>query len=98
MQVPNHILERCEIHCGKDHVERIVRIKPVEPCECGRELDNTRIVRLALTVEPVRHWRAYCHTCKLVCPRHENTWRSAKEWNEIMRKCTYLDPKETGNV
>ena len=88
--IPKEILDRCEFKSSKqDSTEYLVRIKPVAPCECGKELDDTRRVRLAKTAEPIPHWREYCSTCKLVSIWGENNWMSAKDLNAIMRKADF---------
>ena len=88
--IPKEILDRCEFKSSKqDSTEYLVRIKPIAPCECGKELEDTRRVRLAKTVEPRPHWREYCITCKLVSIYNENTWMKPVELNAIMRSADF---------
>jgi hypothetical protein len=89
-EIPKEILDRCEFKSTKqDSTLYLTRIKPLEPCPCGKELDDTRRVRLARTVEPIPHWREYCQTCKLVSIMGENSWMRAAELNAIMRKADF---------
>jgi hypothetical protein len=93
-QIPKEILDRCEFRSTKaDSTEYLVRIKPIAPCECGAELDDTRRTRIQRTVEPKPHWREYCYTCKLVSVLGEGNWQSAKELNAKMRKLEYWQDK-----
>jgi hypothetical protein len=91
--IPKDILDRCTFKVDKDSTEYLVRIKPIDPCPCGKLLDDTRRVRLARTVEPIPHWREYCSTCKLVSIYNENTWMPAKDLNAIMRKADFSRDK-----
>jgi hypothetical protein len=92
--IPKDILDRCEFRStAQDSTEYLVRIKPLEDCPCGRELDNTRRVRLAKTVEPRPHWREYCITCKLVSVLDHNTWMPAKVLNDKLRTGKYSRDK-----
>lgn len=89
--IPKHIQDRCVFQpIGRDDpIKKIKSIKPIEPCPCGQELEDTRRVRLARTVEPILHWREYCNTCKLVSIAGENNWYTARDLNCIMRKADF---------
>jgi hypothetical protein len=93
--LPKDIEERITWDQRKDDstFDRVKSIRPVEPCECGKTLDEIRRVRLARTVEPIPHWREYCSTCKLVSIWRENNWMSAKDLNAIMRKADFSRDK-----
>ena len=85
-KIPKEILDRCEFRStAQDSTEYLVRITPLEDCPCGRELDNTRRVRLAKTKEPRPHWREYCITCKLVSVLNHNDWKTANALNAELR-------------
>lgn len=89
-EIPKEILDRCEFKNTKqDSTLYLTRIKPIAPCPCGQELDDTRRVRLAKTKEPVPHWREYCQTCRRVSIRGENNWMPPRELNAIMRKADF---------
>jgi hypothetical protein len=76
MQIPKDIESRITWTRRKDEAwNRVDCIQPVGPCEdCGRELTETRTVRLAPTQYPKLHWRKYCYTCKCVCVVGQDTW------------------------
>ena len=95
--IPKHIRDRCTFQsiAKGDPIEKIKSIKPVDPCPCGRELEDVRRVRLAKTVEPIPHWREYCNTCKLVSIAGENNWYPAKDLNCIMRKADFTPKNHT---
>ena len=86
-RIPTEISNRCTfVNTQYDqHNHRITAIKPIEPCPCGRELNDIRRVRLARTAEPQPHWREYCTTCRLVSIAGANDWMLAKELNIQMR-------------
>ena len=88
--IPKDILERCEFTTGiHDPTPYIKRIQPLDPCPCGKTLDDIRRVRLQKNSDPVPHWREYCYTCKLVSIYNENTWMKPVELNAIMRSADF---------
>ena len=92
--IPKQILDRCEFRStAQDSTEYLVRIKPIDPCPCGRLLDDIRRVRLAKTKEPRPHWREYCTTCRLVSIAGANDWMLAKELNAQMRQIKITEDK-----
>ena len=92
--IPKEILDRCEFRStAQDSTEYLVRIKPIDPCPCGKELDDIRRVRLARTQEPQPHWREYCTTCRLVSIWNANDWMLAKELNAQMRQIKITEDK-----
>lgn len=89
-EIPKEIAERLTFESSpQDSTLYLTRIKPEEPCECGRELDNTRVVRISYVVSPVPHWREWCNTCKLVSIYDEHDFKEATELNKQMRKKSY---------
>ena len=91
--IPKDILDRCTFKVDKDNNETISAIKPLEPCPCGRVLEDVRRVRLAKTKEPIPHYREYCITCKLVSVLDHNTWMPARELNNKLRTGEYSRDK-----
>jgi hypothetical protein len=84
--MPKEIADRCTFKTTpQDFTPRIHKIAPLQPCECGKELENTRLVRLQKNSEPQPHWREYCYTCKLVSVLNANDWKTAHELNAEMR-------------
>ncbi len=88
-EIPKEILDRCtfkDLGARGDPLKKISNITPIDPCPCGKTLDETRRVRICYTKEPHPHWREYCHICKMVSLYGKNSWVSAFELNTIMRR------------
>lgn len=87
-RIPTEISDRCTFTNTQydQHNTRITAIKPIDPCPCGRKLEDIRRVRLQKMSEPKPHWREYCYTCRLVSLRDKNTWYSATDLNAIIRR------------
>ena len=94
-RIPKEISDRCTFTNTQydEHNHRITAIKPIDPCPCGKELDDIRRVRLAKTKEPQPHWREYCMTCKLVSLADANDWKTSHELNAEMRHNAYWEDK-----
>ena len=98
-RIPKEISDRCTFTVTQydEHNHRITAIKPIAPCECGKELDDIRRVRLARTKEPQPHWREYCTTCRLVSIAGANDWMLARDLNAHMRVNSFVFPEKTQN-
>ena len=86
-EIPKEILDRCTFGSTikGDPIEKIKNIVPLNPCPCGKVLDDTRRVRIHKVREPKPHWREYCYTCKMVSFRDQNTWYTAQDLNMLIR-------------
>ena len=86
-ELPKEIAERIVLEpiSKTDPTLRITKIRPLEPCACGAELDDTRVVRIQKNNSPFDHWREYCYTCKRVSLLDENNWKNTHELNQEMR-------------
>ena len=87
-RIPSEIADRCEFET-KDEIVYVRRIRPVDPCECGETLTDTRILKINRTQFPFDHIREYCYICK----RHRHSggaWHSSvTELNAEMRSAAY---------
>ena len=85
--IPKHLQHRITIRTTKhDPVGRITEIVPLEPCECGEPLSDTRITRIARVYTPETHLRELCQTCHRVSILGKNDWKTALELNKEMRE------------
>lgn len=86
--IPKEILERLEMET-RDEITYVTAIKPVDPCECGAVLNNTRVVKVNKTEFPFPHIREYCYACR--CHRHRGgEWYGAvRDLNQAMRAQSY---------
>lgn len=97
-EIPKEIFDRLEFENATTHNDnhnlRITKVRAIAPCEsCGRQLDETRYVRIQKNEQPRPHWREYCYTCKLVSPLGEHDWQATQELNAKMRVCDYWKDK-----
>lgn len=87
-QLPKEIAQRVVFET-RDQIVSVKSIKPLEDCECGAELAETRVVKIALTEFPFPHIREYCSICR----RHRHAggeWHSAvSDLNQTMRGKNY---------
>lgn len=95
MQIPKDILERITFKKTKlDPTEYVKQIVPLEPCPCGKILNEIRRCRVTKCVEPQVHWREFCYVCKKVSIMNENDWHNAHDLNAKLRKTTQYPIKK----
>ena len=84
--IPKELEDRITIKAtGQDPIGRITKITPLEPCECGKVLTDTRITRINRCTSYRVHMREWCQTCGLVSILGENDWKTARDLNREMR-------------
>lgn len=86
-EIPKEIADRLtfETTSKTDPTLYVTNVKPASPCDCGKILDKQRFVRIAKNVEPIPHWREYCHSCNRASVFGENSWHTSAELNLKLR-------------
>lgn len=83
-RIPSEIAERCDFET-RDQITTVTRIRPAGACECGQFTESVRVVKIHWPVDPYRHKRYYCYSCKRTSKDGCVWYAVAKDLNDQMR-------------